>query len=76
MFNTNQERNSVKDAIKFGAKDLECPVKFGAPDIAIHRTVRCAPECPVSQRSNGSLHANGRFVRRNSDEQCWAEVRA
>jgi hypothetical protein len=27
----------------------------------IHRTVRCAPDCPVSQRSNGSLRANGRL---------------
>jgi hypothetical protein len=27
----------------------------------IHRTTRCAPDCPVSQRSNGSLRTNGRL---------------
>jgi hypothetical protein len=37
----------------------------------IHRTIRCAPDCPVSQRSNDSLHVNGRLHR---DEQCRAEV--
>jgi hypothetical protein len=35
-----------------------------------------SPDCPMSQRSNDSLRANGRIVRRNSDEQCRAEVRA
>jgi hypothetical protein len=30
----------------------------------------------VSQRSNDSLHANGRLCRVYSDEQCRAEVRA
>jgi hypothetical protein len=36
-FNTNQERNSVRDSIKIGAKNLSV-LEFGAPD-----TVRCAP---------------------------------
>jgi hypothetical protein len=35
-----------------------------------------SPDCPVSQRSNGSLRANGRLCRVNIDEQCCEEVRA
>jgi hypothetical protein len=35
-----------------------------------------SPDCPVNQRSNGSLRANGRLCRVNNDEQCQAEVRA
>jgi hypothetical protein len=35
-----------------------------------------SPDYPVSQRSNGSLRANGRLRRVYSDEQCRAEVRA
>jgi hypothetical protein len=33
-------------------------------------------DCPVSQRSNDSLRANGRLCRVYSHEQCRAEVRA
>jgi hypothetical protein len=29
----------------------------------IHRTVRCTPDCPVCQRSNGSFRANGHLQR-------------
>jgi hypothetical protein len=36
----------------------------------------CQADCPMSQRSNGSLRANGRLRRVYSDEQCRAEVRA
>jgi hypothetical protein len=81
-FNTNQERNQVRDNL-IGAKELECAGKLSTgpynskPDTLgnsrarstiIHRTVRC-------QRSNGSLRANGRLVRRNNDEQCRTKVR-
>jgi hypothetical protein len=34
------------------------------------------PDCPMSQWSNGSLRANGRLCKVNSDEQCRAKVRA
>jgi hypothetical protein len=35
-----------------------------------------SPDCPVNQRSNGSLRTNGHFVRKNNDEQCRAESEA
>jgi hypothetical protein len=41
----------------------------------IHRTVRCAPDCPVSQPSNGSLRANERLCRATVVNSASAEVR-
>jgi hypothetical protein len=36
MFNTNQERNQVRDTIKNGAKNLSV-LKNGAPDCPVHQ---------------------------------------
>jgi hypothetical protein len=72
-FNTNQERNQVRDSIKNRSKNLSV-LENGAPDCLVHRAVQLqtshsrefqgalhynSPDCPVSQRSNGSLRANG-----------------
>jgi hypothetical protein len=66
-FNTNQERNPVRDPIKNGAKDLECAKKWrtglsGAPDRIADKLATLgksrgalrynSPDCPVRQRSN------------------------
>jgi hypothetical protein len=96
-FNTNQERNQVRDTIKNGTRLRVClkmvhRTLSGAParrspnqplsgfcqarSAIIHRTVRCATDCPVSQQSNNSLRTNGRLRRVYSNEQCRAEVRA
>jgi hypothetical protein len=40
-------RNSPASGIHFGRSAI------------IHRTVRCTPDCPVQQRSNGYFGANG-----------------
>jgi hypothetical protein len=71
-FNKNRETNSVRDSIKIGAKDLSV-LEFGTPDI-----VWCAPDpdCPVSQRSNGSLRANGRLCRATVRNSTTTEVKA
>jgi hypothetical protein len=90
-FNTNKERNYVRDSIKDWSKTLRVQI-FGAPD-----SVRCtrvvqtrtshsqgfggalcynSPDCPVSQRSNGSLCANGRLCRATVVNRVAADVRA
>jgi hypothetical protein len=55
-FNTNQERNSVRDTIKNGAKDLSVLI-FGAPD-----TVRCTRAVQIqtshSREFRGALRYN------------------
>jgi hypothetical protein len=35
--------------------------KFQGHSAIIHRTVRCTPDCPVCQRSNGYFARNGRL---------------
>jgi hypothetical protein len=35
--------------------------KFRGRSAIIHRTVRCTPDCPVCQRSNGYFARNGRL---------------
>jgi hypothetical protein len=50
-FNTNQERNLVRDSIKIGAKNLSV-LEIGAPD-----SVRCAPDTctrPAALRTGNS----------------------
>jgi hypothetical protein len=49
------------------------PVTLGFLPGALHYN---SPDCPVSQRRNGSLRANGQLRRVYSDEQCRTEVRA
>jgi hypothetical protein len=55
-FNTNQERNPVRDTIKNGANDLSVLI-FGAPD-----TVRCTRPVKTQTRHSrefsGALHYN------------------
>ena len=35
-------------------------LRYNSPDMSgVHRTVRCAPDCPVHPRSNGYFGANG-----------------
>jgi hypothetical protein len=69
-------KSSVRDTIYLEQKDLSV-LKFSAPDtIRCTRAVQLrtshsgefqgslrynSPDCPVSQRSNGSLHTNGRL---------------
>jgi hypothetical protein len=53
------------------SREFEDALRYNSPDCPVcHQTVT------VSQGSNGSLCTNGCFVRRNSVEQCRAEVRA
>ena len=40
---------------KIGLRNSPASGSRGSRSAKIHRTVRCAPDCPVCQRSNGSL---------------------
>jgi hypothetical protein len=59
-----------------------CPVRqpgalWTRHSLDFHDSLRYnSPDCPVSQRSNSSLRANGRLRRVYNDEHCRAEVRA
>jgi hypothetical protein len=56
------KKKRPQELASFG--NLQRLVRYNSPDMSgVHRTVRCAPDCPVQLRSNGYLRANG-YLRR------------
>jgi hypothetical protein len=65
-------KNGAPDTVLCTRPDNSEPATLGFLVGVFHYNLL---DCPVSQRSNGSLRANGRLRRVYSGEQCHAEVR-
>ena len=52
-----------------GLRNSPASGKANGSSTIIHRTVRCAPDCPVRPRSNGYLRANG-YLQCNKCARC------
>jgi hypothetical protein len=65
--------NGAPDTVRCASQELSKPTTLGFLPGALRYN---SPNYPVSQRSNGSLRANGRLSRVYSNEQCRVEVRA
>jgi hypothetical protein len=57
---SDSELSSFRNLLRYNSPD--CPVShrtmFGA-----HQTIRCTPDCPVCQQSNGSFRTNSHLQR-------------
>jgi hypothetical protein len=65
--------NGAPDTVSCASQAPSKPATLGFLPGALRYNL---PDCPVSQRSNGSLRANGRLRRVYSDEQCRTGVKA